>query len=130
MIPNFWCSLEVAARIGYHNKEIFRLVYTYAQYDRELLEPRHRHRSICKSNLLKWEHWPLTESAWYAWATTTKLMRFYSICFTKCFRIKSESASETKMFLVRKHLRNESVFETKVNFLCFCNEKILICKQS
>jgi len=25
--------------IGYHNKERLRLVYTYAQYDRELLEP-------------------------------------------------------------------------------------------
>jgi len=44
----------------------------------------------------------------------------FSVCFTKCFRNKSESVSkmkilffETKMFLFKKHLRNESVFESK-----------------
>jgi len=50
---------------------------------------------------------------------------FFSF-FAKCFGNKSESVSETKkiffkskMFLFRKHLRNESVFETKVKlFLC------------
>jgi len=33
--------------------------------------------------------------------------------FTTCFGNKSESVSETKMFLFRKHLRTESVYEMK-----------------
>jgi len=54
-------------------------------------------------------------------ALTTKLMRFFSICFTKCFRNKNENVSEMKikffemkMLLFRKHLRTEGVFEMKV----------------
>ena len=30
---------DIFSRIGYHDKERLRLVYTYAQYDRELLKP-------------------------------------------------------------------------------------------
>jgi len=80
---------------------------------------RHRHRRICESSLLKWKHcWPSTEDG-------THGSRPQNWCdfsfFAKCFRNKSESVSETKinfekmkMFLFRKHLRNESVVETKV----------------
>jgi len=57
-------------------------------------------------------------------------MRFFSVCFTKCFRNKSESVSktklkfvETKIFLFRKHLRDESVFETKVKLFLFLKRK-------
>jgi len=56
---------------------------------------------------------------WHAWAITTKPMRFFSICFTKCFRNK-------KIFfkkLFRKHLRNEGVFETKVKLFLFVQRK-------
>jgi len=62
----------------------------------------------------------------HAWATTTKLMRFF-------FDFLSEtkvSVSETKlqffkgnMFSFRKHMRNESVFETKIKLFLFLKRK-------
>jgi len=52
---------HISPRIGYHNKERLRLTYTYAQYDRELLEPDKDISTICKSTLLTWKQWPSTE---------------------------------------------------------------------
>ena len=84
-------------------------------------EARHRHSRICKSSLLKWKHWPLTESAWYAWATTTKLMRFFFNLFYEVFPKQKWKylRNENKMFLFRKDLQNENVFETKIKLFLF-----------
>ena len=57
---------------------------------------RYRHRRICKSKPSQVEILALN-GGWHVWTTTTKLMRFFSICFTKCFRNKSESVSKTKI---------------------------------
>ena len=60
----------------------------------------------------------------------TNVIFFYLFC--ECFRNKSESVSEmkinffkTKMFVFRKHLRNESVFKKKVKLLLFLKRKDL-----
>ena len=57
---------------------------------------RHRHRRICKSNLLKWKHWLSTKGGT---PRPQNWCDFFSICFTKCFRNKSESVFETKIKL-------------------------------
>jgi len=57
-------------------------------------------------------------------------MRFYFDLFYevfqkqnwKCLR-KENNFFKTKMFLFRKHLRNESVFETKVKLFLFLKRK-------
>jgi len=53
-----------------------------------------------------------------------------AIFFRFAFRNTSESVSETKlqffkgnMFLFRKHMRNESVFETKIKLFLFLKRK-------
>ena len=50
---------------------------------------------------------------WHAWATTRKLIRFFSICFTKCF------LNESKIFLKRKFFYLENICETKVKLFLF-----------
>ena len=42
----------------------------------------------------------------------------------QCLRNENKIVFKTKIFLFRRHLQSESVFETKVK--CFWNEKILI----
>jgi len=119
---------EISPGVGHHNKERLGLAYTSAshssqltnnncqaqtcaQYDRELLEPDIEVGNL-QIKLSQVETLALS-GGWHAWATTKKLMRFFSVFFTKCFRNKSESVSETKMLLCRKHLRTESVYEMK-----------------
>jgi len=92
-------------RIGYHDKERLRLQST-----------RTRNKiASCWSQTSTKENLQIKPSqvealalngGWHAWATTTKLMRFFSICFTKCFRNKSESLSEIKI----KIFQNENAF--------------------
>jgi len=91
--------------IGYHNKERLRLVYTYAQYDRELLEPDIDIGENLQIKPSQVETLALN-GGWNTWATTTKPMRFFSISSSKCFRNKSDSVSETKI----NFFSNENVF--------------------
>jgi len=61
---------------------------------------------------------------WQAWATTTKLVRFFFDLFyemfpkqrRKCFLREKKFFLKTKMFLFRKYLRNE----------CFGNESEIV----
>jgi len=109
---------DISPRIGHHNKERLRLVYAVQS---RATGARHRHRRICKSSLLKWKHWPSTEGGTHG-AQPQNWCDFFNF-FAKCFRNKSESVSEmkvilfkTKIFSFKNHLRNESVFETRIIF--------------
>jgi len=75
---------------------------------------RQRHRRICNSSLLKWKHWPSTEGGTHGHDHKTDAI--FSVCFTKCFRNKSESVSETKInvFLKRKCFYLQNICEMKV----------------
>jgi len=57
---------------------------------------RHRHKTICKSSLLKWKHWPSTEAGTHG-PRPQNWCDVFSIGYTKCFRNKSESVSESKI---------------------------------
>jgi len=110
--------------IGYHYKERLKRVYTYASIRSRGTGAKHRHRTICKSNLLKWKHWPSTKGGTHGPRPQTDAI--FSICFTKCFQNKSESGSEpqtkifgTKMLYFTKHLLKERVFETEAKLFLF-----------
>jgi len=57
------------------------------------------------------------------------VLRSVSETKVKVFPKRKEIFFKTKMFLFRNHLRNESIFETKVNMFLFPKRKDLICKQ-
>jgi len=119
---------DISPRIGYHNKERLKLVYTYAQYDRELLEPDIDIRESANQTFSSRNTGPQRRVAHMGHDHKTDAIFFdlYYEVFPKqkwkCFR------DENKIFwnenvLFRKHLRNASVFETKVKLFLFLKQK-------
>ena len=59
---------------------------------------------------------------WHAWTTPATLMRFFDL-FYEVFPKRKYIFFETKMFVFRKHFRNESVSETKVKLVLILKRK-------
>jgi len=79
---------DISPRIGYDNKEMLRLVYTYAQYDRKLLEPDIDIGESANQTFSSGNIGPQRRVA--PMGHDHKTDAIFSICFTKCFRNKSE----------------------------------------
>jgi len=121
---------QIPQRIGCHNKERLRLVYRYAQYDRELLEPDIDIGESANQAFSSENPGPQRKVAHMGQDHKTDVIFFRFICEVfpkqkwKCFR-NENTFFETKMFLFRKHLRNASDFERKVKLTVFLKGKDL-----
>jgi len=110
---------------GCHNKERLRLVYKYAQYDRELPEPYIYIIESDNQAFSSGNTGPQRRVAGMHRPRPQNWCEFFSICFTKCFRYKSESVSETKI----EFFWNVIVFieKTFAKSKCFRNESKIVC---
>ena len=104
---------DISPRIGYHNKERLGLVYTYSQYDRELMK---LDINIGESaNQAFWSGSIGPQRRVASMGNDHKTDDIFSVCYTKCFRNKSESVSATKKkFFKRKGFHLENICEMKV----------------
>jgi len=116
-------------RIVDYHKERLRLVYTYAQYDRELLEQdidigESAYQVFSGGNtspqrrVAYMSHDRKSDSIFFRF-----VLRSVSETKVKVFPKRKSIFLKRKMFLFRKHLRNESVFETKVKLFLFLKRK-------